>query len=76
MIKIIKQGKPNRKIKMIFERECLMCGCIFEFEKEDLKTYVPFGDKTIKCPCCNLTLGIELEDTKYRIVEIEEDEYE
>ena len=56
-IKIIKQGK---KKKEVFKKTCEKCGCIFEFEEEDLITDYSLCLTTcssqyhryIICPCC------------------------
>jgi len=72
MIKIIKQGNPKRKIKYIYEYECFLCGCIFEFEFEDLESDFCFGDTVIKCPCCHKDIGVVLDNLKSKLVEIEE----
>lgn len=57
-IKIIKEGK--KKEKEIFKKTCEECGCVFEFEEEDLTTdynfcltsYPPQYHRYIICPCC------------------------
>ena len=57
-IKIIKEGK--KKEKEIFKKTCEKCGCIFEFEEEDLHidyrlcltTYPSQYQRYIICPCC------------------------
>lgn len=74
MIKIIKQGNKNRKTKNIYEHECIMCGCIFEYEIEDTEGGL-LREVSIRCPCCNKCLGILIDQEKYRIVE-EENENE
>lgn len=57
MIKIIKQGNPNRKVKLIYTKECLICGCQFEYESVDIEKNL-YGDSSIECPCCKRHLGI------------------
>lgn len=73
MIKIIKPGNKNRKIRYIYNYECEKCGCIFEFEYEDIEKSGIFKDMSIKCPCCNIHYGIILKDLNYKIVEITEE---
>ena len=41
MIKVIKEGKQN------FRATCSKCGCVFEYELEDL-----FPLEYVLCPCC------------------------
>ena len=70
MIKIIKEGNPQRKVKRIFEYECAMCGCVFKFEREDTE-HNYFGDVSIQCPCCKKNLGVNLYNIKSTIVEVD-----
>ena len=69
MIKIIKNGNPNRKVKTIYKLECSVCGCVFEFEYEDVERTF-YNDYSIKCPCCKNHLGILLDKLEKRKVEI------
>jgi len=55
MIKILKEGKPQK-----FTKTCLECGCEFEYELEDIKTdytlcltsYPGQYNTYVICPCC------------------------
>ena len=78
MIRIIKQGILPTKIKkrIIYKRLCAECGCIFEFEAEDMleraKTLNFQG--TIDCPFCHTRLNISSFNISKREEEITEDE--
>ena len=61
MIKIIKPGKT------IHKGECPSCGCIFEYEKDDLyditetlspKSPEPVYIWAIVCPCCKTIFNL------------------
>jgi hypothetical protein len=69
MINILKAGKPGRRIRTIYTHECSLCGCRFEYEKDDVEEE-PYGIPAIECPCCHMH-SIAYED-KYYIVEVEE----
>lgn len=65
MIKIIKYGT---KIKQL---ECHKCGCIFQYEIEDVITksvlgdpYTPATKRLIHCPQCNIELELEENDNE------------
>lgn len=72
MIKILKEGKIQKPIRIIYKRACNHCGCEFEFEKGDCD----YVDKalvgnvcfyTMKCPYCKKTIcGNNLYDLEYR----------
>lgn len=72
MIKIIKPGTPGRKTKFIYKKTCKMCRCEFEFEQKDCEIIPPYYDVSIQCPCCHNHLGIDLEHTEKREVEVDE----
>lgn len=69
MIKIIKQGYTG-KTKRIYEYSCIICGCVFEFERNDLDAD-NYDECAIRCPCCETMLGVVLEKTKSKLVESE-----
>ena len=71
MIKIIKQGNRHRRIKRIYEHECIVCGCMFEYEYEDVEQTFGYKDCAIQCPCCKTTLGVLLDQENYRLEEKE-----
>ncbi len=56
----IKILKPGKKKKEVFKKTCEKCGCVFEFEEEDLTTDYSFCltsypaqyHRYIICPCC------------------------
>lgn len=56
-IKIIKEGTKERKA---YRAECQECGCIFEYHKEDIRTYNTYDNYSIsrevsyvRCPQCH-----------------------
>ena len=67
MVKIIKEGKiksqeSKEKLNINAVIECVMCGCVFEFSKDEIK-YPAFleGNSSsgyVICPCC----GDEISD--------------
>ena len=76
MIQIIKNGKYMEH-RIHYELTCDKCGCIFRFDKEDVKNEYRNGDfRTgpqltwdIKCPYCNGWIT----KRKYDITEIQEE---
>lgn len=58
-IKIIKEGTKKPKVYRV---ECAVCGCVFEYEKEDAYPKQPYGYALavtpefcyhyVKCPQC------------------------
>ena len=71
MIKIIKQGNPNYKVKVIYTHKCPNCHCVFEFEKDDCEENYHYIYKhgEIECPCCKSHLGIFFNELEKREVE-------
>lgn len=57
MKKIIKQGKKPKVYKTIYRTTCPNCGCVFEFENEDITGEKRInGSKSVTCPFCNHTI--------------------
>ena len=75
MIKILKEGKIQKPIRIIYKKKCYKCDCEFEFETEDCE-YIDkrMGERfySIKCPFCKHTLfGSNINDLEHR-EEVEE----
>ena len=70
MIKIIKNGNPNKHAKTIFTTTCFVCGCEFEYEYSDIDKSIN-GTIEITCPCCNKHLGLTNKRIKERIEVVE-----
>ena len=55
MITIVKHGKEH------YRMECEDCGCIFEYDMQDIGEYIEDGEKVfkIRCPECGKSVKIE-----------------
>ncbi len=53
MIKVIKNGKRT------FATTCGVCGCIFNYEAEDVQ------DAAVYCPCCKSRCPHKLDESGY-----------
>lgn len=58
-IRIIKDSNKKRPI---YFRHCYLCGCEFEFEKEDVKEEIydqreRYNVLFVTCPCCGSDIG-------------------
>ena len=75
MIKILKDGVKPKTIKVIYKTSCQHCGCIFEFETEDIKSQErhPGGNITVECPCCHKDITQPSYKYENRIVEVEDE---
>lgn len=72
MIKILKQGIKPKKTKTIYTAICELCGCIFEFEDEDIKgERIPNGNLFINCPNCYYGFKRTYAELNPRTVEVE-----
>ena len=74
MIKIIKHGDglvaPSAKQKR-YQITCEHCGCVFECDFKDFRSYVNYGklhECAIQCPECETYLNVPM----YKVVVIEE----
>ncbi len=76
MIKIIKDGSLSKSTKIIYTTTCDICGCIFEFENEDIKSQErkPNGNIFIDCPTCYFELKRTYNELNPRIIEVEDNE--
>lgn len=72
MINIIKDGVIKPKTRTIYKATCDNCGCIFEFETEDIKSQEKRldGNIFIDCPYCSQTLKLNHNDLESREEEI------
>ncbi len=48
-MKILKQGKDMLQHTESFKAECSICGCIFEYERSDIKMQER-NETFVKCP--------------------------
>ena len=62
MIKVIEPG--YKKFKRIFKTSCTNCGCLFEFEPEDLQHTKVLKVPFVPCPCCKESIKFD-EDSLY-----------
>ena len=55
MIKIIKDGRCQEELNIIYTVTCPSCGCVFECEDEDFSSHERsiYGLSSIDCPCCH-----------------------
>lgn len=58
MIKVIKSGKKT------FATTCGVCGCIFNYESEDIQHTLD-GSTMVCCPCCNSYCPHKLDENGY-----------
>lgn len=74
MIKILKEGKKPKPTKVIYKTTCSNCGCVFEFEVEDIKYQEKHlnGKMTVECPCCHIDITQPSFNYENRLVECEE----
>jgi len=73
MIKILNSGT---KTKTIYTTTCNLCGCVFEFEDEDIKAHGrrPEGIIFIDCPTCYYELKRTYNELSPRIVEVKDND--
>lgn len=76
MIKILKLGIKPKNTKTIYKTICGYCGCMFEFEAEDLKAQERHIDGSIfiDCPNCRKELQRTYNELDQRIVEVKGNE--
>ena len=61
MIKIIREGNPEKQVKNIFTIECSNCHARFECTEEDFLSYsenVKNFFARVKCPCCEKEFNV------------------
>ncbi len=58
MIKIIENGSTHQR------KRCEDCGCVFEFDKVDMKLYPTVNDYRLSCPECGAVIVVELHSVK------------
>lgn len=55
---------PGRKPKKEIEQMCERCGCVFAYNKEDVKVDHQYNESYywVKCPCCDKTIVVKCFD--------------
>ena len=74
MIKILKLGIKPKNMRTIYTTICGHCGCMFEFETEDIKAQERSFDGSIfiDCPNCHKELTRTYTELDHKFVEVEE----
>lgn len=62
--------KDSNKKRPIYFRRCHLCGCEFEFEKEDVKEEIydqreRYNVLFVTCPCCGRDIGCREKIIRY-----------
>lgn len=57
-MRIIKEG---RKPIVEIEKECPVCGCVFAYERKDVRHYTQYNETSyyVNCPHCNKSLMVD-----------------
>ncbi len=58
MIKIIENGNTHQR------KRCEVCGCVFEFDKVDIKLYPTEYNYKLNCPECGAVIVVEFHSVK------------
>lgn len=74
MIKILKEGKIPKTVKVIYKTTCPRCDCEFEFETSDCKMIEKRlnGNMTVECPYCHKDITSYNFDNRF--VEVEDND--